>query len=75
MFFSFLMCLFLIENRKLMCLINTFCFRQQETDVSIAREVDKDLDDSGNQEGGEGDSASARHAAREKQREASVESS
>lgn len=42
----------------------------QETDVSIAREVDKDLEANG-EAGAEdaGESASARHAAREKQRE------
>ena len=43
----------------------------QETDVSIAREVDKDLDaeNGPNGENDAGESASARHAAREKQRE------
>ena len=45
----------------------------QETDVSIAREVDKDLEANG-EAGAEdaGESASARHAAREKQREAGI---
>eukprot|EP00438_Fugacium_kawagutii_P011600 Skav217347 [mRNA] locus=scaffold1410:411965:416167:- [translate_table: standard] len=43
-----------------------------ETDVSIAREVDKDLEANGDgaEDGGDGANASARHAAREKQREA-----
>ena len=49
-------------------------FPIQETDVSIAREVDKDLEANG-EAGAEdaGESASARHAAREKQREAGWE--
>ena len=42
----------------------------QETDVSIAREVDKDLEANGEAAEDAGESASARHAAREKQREA-----
>eukprot|EP00435_Cladocopium_sp_Y103_P047608 s508_g14.t1 len=47
------------------------CKGKTETDVSIAREVDKDLEANG-EAGAEdaGESASARHAAREKQREA-----
>jgi len=50
------------------------CKGKTETDVSIAREVDKDLDAENAGTNGEpndaGESASARHAAREKQREA-----
>lgn len=46
------------------------CKGKTETDVSIAREVDKDLEANGEAAEDAGESASARHAAREKQREA-----
>ena len=42
----------------------------QETDVSIAREVDKDLNAQGEDEEPTEENATGRHVAREKQREA-----